>query len=141
MCSRRHSETGTGNANLFLFIFSGKENWQEKEDECQVLQLESLLERVLCFPYWWNGYETSLLGCNGMYLKVEISQVSKKMLRFWTSKFESSNNLFRKRNREKFRISNVSKKKLMRGLAIFLLWNGQNIGGFNAYSRNIIFSI
>ena len=65
-----------------LLFFSGQENWQEKEDECQVLQLESLLERVLCFPYWWNGYETSLLGCNGMYLKVEISRISKRFLNF-----------------------------------------------------------
>lgn len=45
-----YAESGTGNANFPLF-FSGQENWQEKEDECQVLQLESLLERVLCFPY------------------------------------------------------------------------------------------
>ena len=36
--------TGTGNAKYFLSVFfSGKESWQEKEDECQVLLFHSFI--------------------------------------------------------------------------------------------------
>ena len=45
--------------------FLGKKNWKEKEDEREILQFESVLERIFRLPYWWNGHETRLYWCYG----------------------------------------------------------------------------
>ena len=59
---------------FFVLSFSGKENRQKEEDQRQILQFESVLERIIRIPYWWNGYEESLPRCHGEYQCYQISE-------------------------------------------------------------------
>ena len=63
--------------NLLLSC-SGQAHRQEEEDKREELQLEPLLERVICLYHWRDGYEEGHARDDGMNIFFQTNSYAEK---------------------------------------------------------------